>query len=304
MYSYYNENTVLYLNGEYLKAAEAKMDLYGQSLHYGYAVFEGIRAYKTASGEVKIFKAKEHFDRFKRSCELIHMPYTFNNDELIAACYKVLELNNMEEAYIRPLAFCPPNMTLKAASETHVLICAWEWGAYLGEKQLRVMTSSYQRPNPQAFKIESKSSGLYVNSILASQEAKEKGFDEALLLDINGFVAEGPGANIFFEKDGKLFTPPPGNILPGITRATVIELCHELNIPIEEKLFTIEELRTADAVFYCGTAAELIGWDSLDDQTFAKPWADSLGKYLQKAYKARVLEQQFTEKYQPAVAVV
>ncbi|HJT74108.1 MAG TPA: branched-chain amino acid transaminase [Chitinophaga sp.] len=293
MYSYYNENTILYVNGEYKKATAATIDLYGQSLHYGYAVFEGIRAYKTADGSVKIFKAKEHFDRFKRSCELIHMPYTFNNEELIAACYKVLELNNMEEAYIRPLAFCPPNMTLKAASETHVLICAWEWGAYLGEKLLRVMTSSYQRPNPKAFKIESKTAGLYVNSILASQEAKEKGYDEALLLDMNGYVAEGPGANIFFEKDGKIFTPPPGNILPGITRATVIELCHELGIPLEEKLFTVDELKTAESVFYCGTAAELVGWDSLDGQGFSKPWASSLGKLLQQAYKARVLEKEF-----------
>jgi branched-chain amino acid aminotransferase len=293
MYSYYNENTILYLDGEFKKATAATTDLYGQSLHYGYAVFEGIRAYKTASGEVKIFKAKEHFDRFKRSCELIHIPYHFDNEALIAACYKVLELNNLQEAYIRPLAFCPPNMTLKAASETHVLICAWDWGAYLGEKLLNVMTSSYERPNPKAFKIESKSAGLYVNSILASQEAKEKGFDEALLLDMNGFVAEGPGANIFFEKDGKIFTPPPGNILPGITRATVIELCKELGIPLEEKLFTIEELKKADAAFYCGTAAEVIGFGALDGHAFGKPWAESLGKVLQQAYKARVLEKEF-----------
>ncbi|ASZ11515.1 branched-chain amino acid transaminase [Chitinophaga pendula] len=300
MYSYYNENTILYLDGAYAKASETKMDLYGQSLHYGYAVFEGIRAYKTASGEVKVFKAKEHFDRLKRSCELIHIPYKFNNDELIAACYKVLELNNLEEAYIRPLVFCPPNMTLKAAQDAHVMICAWEWGAYLGEKLLRVMTSSFQRPNPKAFQIESKSAGLYVNSILASQEAKQQGFDEALLLDINGFVAEGPGSNIFFEKEGKIYTPPAGNILPGITRATVIEICHELNIPIEEKLFMIEELKTAESVFYCGTAAELVGWESLDDQTFSKPWSESLGKVLQQAYKAKVLEKTFNREAQVA----
>lgn len=293
MYSYYNENTILYFNGEYLKATEAKTDLYGQSLHYGYAVFEGIRAYKTEKGEVKIFKAKEHYDRLKRSCDLIHIPYKFNNEELIKASYKVLELNNFEEAYIRPLVFCPPNMTLKAASEAHILICAWEWGAYLGEKLLRVMTSSFQRPNPKAFQIESKSAGLYVNSILASQEAKEMGYDEALLLDINGNVAEGPGANIFFEKNGKLVTPPPGNILPGITRATVIELCHELGIPLEERLFTLDELKQAESVFYCGTAAEVIGWDSLDGQTFSKSWSESLGKVLQQAYKAKVLEKTF-----------
>ncbi|WP_143307924.1 branched-chain amino acid transaminase [Chitinophaga vietnamensis] len=300
MYSYYNDNTILYLNGEFRKATTASADLFGQSLHYGYAVFEGIRAYKTASGEVKIFKAKEHFDRLQRSCELIHIPYKFNNEELIAACYKVLELNNMEEAYIRPLVFCPPNMTLKAASEAYILICAWEWGAYLGEKLLRVMTSSFERPNPKAFKIESKSAGLYVNSILASQEAKDKGYDEALLLDMNGYVAEGPGANVFFEKDGKIFTPPLGNILAGITRATVIELCQELGIPLEEKLFTIDELKQADAAFFCGTAAEVIGLESLDGQAFAKPWAESLGKVLQQAYKARVLEKTFERQAQLA----
>ncbi|SHM13116.1 branched-chain amino acid aminotransferase [Chitinophaga jiangningensis] len=293
MYSYYNDNTILYINGEYRKAAESTTDLYGQSLHYGYAVFEGIRAYKTASGEVKIFKAKEHYDRLRRSCELIHIPFKWTNEELIEATYKVLELNNMQEAYIRPLVFCPPNMTLKAASEAHILICAWEWGAYLGEKLLKIMTSSFERPNPKAFKIESKSAGLYVNSILASQEAKDKGYDEGLLLDQAGYVAEGPGANVFFEKDGKVFTPPLGSILPGITRATVIELCHELNIPLEEKLFTIDELKTADAAWFCGTAAEVVGLDSLDGQPFGKPWAQSLGKVLQQAYKAKVLEKEF-----------
>ncbi|MBV8252957.1 MAG: branched-chain amino acid transaminase [Chitinophaga sp.] len=293
MYSYYNDNTIIYLDGEFRKASASTTDLYGQSLHYGYAVFEGIRAYKTANGEVKIFKAKEHYDRLRRSCELIHIPFKWTNEELIEATYKMLEMNNMEEAYIRPLVFCPPNMTLKAAAESHILICAWEWGAYLGEKLLRVMTSSFERPNPKAFKIESKSAGLYVNSILASQEAKEKGYDEGLLLDQQGYVAEGPGANVFFEKDGKVFTPPPGSILPGITRATVIELCQELNIPLEEKLFTIDELKQADAAWFCGTAAEVIGLESLDGQAFGKPWAASLGKVLQQAYKARVLETAF-----------
>src|SRR5690606_13175241 len=116
----------------------------------------------------------------------------------------------------------------------------------------------------KAFKIESKTAGLYVNSILASQEAKEKGYEEALLLDVDGFVAEGPGANLFYEKEGKIYTPAPGNILPGITRATVIEICGELGIPLIEKQITVEELKQAEDVFYCGTAAEVIGWDSLD----------------------------------------
>ncbi|RFS19832.1 branched-chain amino acid transaminase [Chitinophaga silvatica] len=290
MNSYYNHQTIIYLDGEFTKASSASTDLYGQSLHYGYAAFEGIRAYKTVSGDVRIFKAHEHFERLKRSCELIHIPYKFDNKELIDACYKVLEMNGMDEAYIRPLVFCPPLMTLKPAETSSILIAAWGWGAYLGEDLLRVMTSSFERPNPKAFMIESKSSGLYINSILATQEAKEKGFDEALLLDINGFVAEASGANIFYEKDGKVYTPPLGHILPGITRATLIELCNELNIPLEEKKFTINDLKSADAAFLCGTAAEVAGMKSLDEYEFPKTWERSVGYRLQQAYKNRVVE--------------
>ena len=161
---------------------------------------------------------------------------------------------------------------------------------FLGDKLLKVMTSSFQRPNPKGFKIEAKASGHYVNSILASQEAKSKGYDEALLTDMNGFVAEGTGANMFYEKNGKLFTPPLGNILPGITRATVLEICDELNIPVEQKLFTTEEVKGADAAFFCGTAGEVIGWESLDDAKFTKNWNDTLCKQIQLAYKDRVTE--------------
>ncbi len=132
-----------------------------------------------------------------------------------------------------------------------------------------------------------------MNSILASQEAKAAGYDEALLNDMNGFVAEGPGANVFFEKDGKLFTPSTGNILPGITRATVFEICNELNIPVEEKLFTTDELKEADAAFFCGTAAEVIGWESIDDVKFPVAWNQTLGKIIQDAYKHKVIEKTF-----------
>jgi branched-chain amino acid aminotransferase len=168
------------------------------------------------------------------------------------------------------------------------MIAAWEMAPFLGDKLLRVMTSSFQRPNPKGFKIEAKAAGHYVNSILASQEAKEKGFDEALLLDMNDHVAEGPGANIFFEKNGKLFTPSLGNILPGITRATVLELCDELEIPVDEKIITTDELKDADAAFFCGTAAEVIGWESLDEVKFPKPWNESVGRIIQQAYKHKV----------------
>jgi branched-chain amino acid aminotransferase len=170
------------------------------------------------------------------------------------------------------------------------MIAVWEMAPFLGDNLLRVMTSSFHRPNPKGFKIEAKATGHYVNSILASQEAKANGFDEALLNDMNGFVAEGPGANVFYEKDGTLTTPPAGNILPGITRATIIEICKELDIPVVEKLFTTDELKTADAAFFCGTAAEVIGWESIDGTVFQKPWNGSVGKRIQQAYKDRVTE--------------
>ncbi len=297
MSSYYNEHTIIYLNGEFVKAAEAKTDLYSQSLHYGYAVFEGIRSYKTNNGETKIFKAVEHYDRLKQSAEAMNMPYKWTTEELIAATYEVLKQNNLLDGYIRPVIYAPANMSFAKNTESFITIQAWEMQPFLGDKLLKVMTSSFQRPNPKGFKITAKASGHYINSILASQEAKGKGFDEALLLDMNDFVAEGPGANVFYEKDGKLFTPSLGNILPGITRATVLEICNELDIPVEEKQISPDELKQADTAFFCGTAAEVIGWESLDEVKFPKPWKDSVSNTIQEAYKHKIIE----KKYKPSV---
>ena len=168
------------------------------------------------------------------------------------------------------------------------MIAVWDWGAYLGEKLLRITVSSYCRPHPKSIDIEAKICGHYVTSILATTEAKEKGFDEALLLDSDGFLAEGPGANLFFEKDGKLFTPQLGNILPGITRSTVLELADELDLEVEQGKFTKEDLFQADSAFYCGTAAEVVGIASVDDYQFPTNWNDSLGKKLQNAYSLLV----------------
>jgi branched-chain amino acid aminotransferase len=290
MATYYSDNTVLWLDGKILKASETKTDLYGQSLHYGYAVFEGIRSYRTADGTTKIFKATEHFDRLQRSASAMNMPFAYTTPQLIEATYEVLKKNNLQDAYIRPVVYAPANMSFNLNTESFVTIQTWEMQPFLGEKLLKVMTSSFQRPNPKGFKIEAKASGHYVNSILASQEAKAKGYDEALLTDMNGYIAEGPGANIFFEKGGCLFTPAPGNILPGITRATVLELCHELEIPVEEGQFTPHDLLRADTAFFCGTAAEVIGWESYDDKPFPTPWKDSLSRKIQQAYKALVIE--------------
>jgi branched-chain amino acid aminotransferase len=296
MASYYNEHTVLWLNGEFVKASEAKMDLYSQSLHYGYSVFEGIRSYKNIHGKTKIFKAKEHYERLAESARLLNMPYAWTLDELIDANYEVLQKNNLQDAYIRPVVYAPANMSFAKNTESFIVIQAWEMQPFLGEKLLRIKTSSYQRPNPKGFNIQAKAGGHYVNSILASQEAKAAGYDEALLTDMNGYVAEGPGANIFFEKNGKLFTPALGNILPGITRATVLEMCNELSIDVEEGQYTLEQLKHADTAFFCGTAAEVIGWEGIDETKFPKNWNDSISKQIQTAYKDRVIEQPIQSK--------
>ncbi len=288
MASYYNENTVLFLNGAFVKAADAKMDLYSQSLHYGYSVFEGIRSYKTEDGTTKIFKATEHFDRFKISAQAINLPYTYNTQNLIESTYKLLELNNLGDAYIRPVVYAPANMSFSQNTESFVFIQAWEMGPFLGDKRIRVMTSSFQRPNPKGFKIHAKAAGHYVNSIMASQEAKASGYDEALLLDMHDHVAEAPGANVFFEKDGTLYTPSLGNILPGITRATVIELCALHGIPVVETSFGIDAIKGSDAAFFCGTAAEVIGLESIDDVAFTKNWDDTASKKIQSAYQKLV----------------
>ena len=211
---------------------------------------------------------------------------------MIRAAYDVLERNQLQDAYIRPVVYGPANMSFNPNTESFTTIQTREMAPFLGEKMLRVMTSSFQRPNPKGFRIEAKASGHYVNSIMASHEAKGKGFDEALLTDMNGCIAEGPGANMFFEKDGRLFTPAAGNILPGITRATVFELCAELDIPVEEGQYTPTQLRSADAAFFCGTAAEVIGWTSIDDYSFPFPWKETQGRKIQTAYKDLVTERQ------------
>ena len=292
---YYSENTIIYLNGKIVKASEAKIDLYSQTLHYGYGVFEGIRSYKTAEGTTKIFKEEEHFERLRNSALALNIPYEWSSKELIEASYEVLNRNNLQDAYIRPLVFSPANMSFVRNSESYIAIEAWEMKPFLGDQLLNVMTSSFERPNPKGFKIEAKATGHYVNSILASQEAKAKGYDEALLKDMKGFVAEAPGANFFVEKNNVLYTPQAGNILPGITRATILEICTQLGIHTVEKNITLAEVHGADSSFFCGTAAEVIGIASLDKILFRKEWKDSLGSVIQKEYKNLVTEKKKQE---------
>ena len=284
---YYNEHTTIFLDGKWMKASEASTDLYAQTMHYGSGVFEGIRSYATADG-ARVFKAREHYERLLYSAEKMHIKLEYTVDQLVELTYQLLDRNGLQNAYIRPLVYLGANMSLQPTDEVHVMLCAWSWDRYLGDKLLRVVTSSYQRPNPKSCHVEAKVTGHYTNSILATTEAKQKGFDEALLLDMNGYVAEGPGANFFFEKDEKLFTAPLGNILAGITRQTVFELADELGIEVVEKHFTPEDVYDADGAFFTGTAAEVAGIESLDGNTFGLPWEETLGAVLSTAYLNRV----------------
>ena len=284
---YYNENTLVYWNGSFVKAADAKIDLYAQTLHYGIGAFEGIRSYQTPEG-TKIFKSDEHYNRLRYSSEVMGLDFPWTNEELKKASYQLLEKNGLTNAYLRPLIYTNSNMGLTPATESFLVIQAWEWGRLYGTELSKVMTSSYQRPNPKSIFVDAKVTGHYANSILAQQEAKMKGFDEALLLDADLNVAEGSGANFFFEKDDKLYTIPKGNILPGITRNTVLELAKELEIEVIEKHFTPEEVKEADSAFFTGTAAEVAGIKSLDEYEFPLDWEDSLGRLLAKRYRRLV----------------
>lgn len=231
---YYNNETFIFKDGEFIKVHDAKTSIYGQTLHYGNGVFEGIRSYETPEG-AKIFKAKEHFDRLKFSAESMYLTLDYSSEDLEKITYKILEQNRLGDAYIRPLVYYGESMSLLPSEESHIVIMAWNWGKFLGDKTIRLKLSSFQRPNPKSCVVEAKVCGHYINSILATTEAKKEGYDEALLTDMHGFVAEGPGANLFYEKDGKLYTPSLGNILNGITRKTIIDLARKTGYEVIEK---------------------------------------------------------------------
>jgi len=281
---YFAHKTIVCVNKEFIKAKDANISMFNQSLHYGNGVFEGIRAYSTPGG-TKIFKPREHFHRLKESARKMHLTCDYSVKDLIDCCYELLKLNRLSDAYIRPVVFSGINMKLLPTEESTLFIAAWKWGRYLGNKLLNVTISSYERPNPNSCPVEAKITGNYVNSILATYEARKKGFDEALLLDMNGNVAEGPGTNFFYEKKGVLYTAPLGTILAGITRATVIEIAKELGMEVKEKLFTTEELLEGDSAFFTGTAAEVAGIGAIDGYKFPMVWEDSMGYVLSQKYR-------------------
>lgn len=289
---YFNSNTIVFLDGKWIPAGDAQTSTYNQTLHYGNGVFEGIRAYQNTDG-CNVFKAKEHFERLHYSANKMHMKLPYSVEELIQISYELLDKNDLADAYIRPLVYSDMNMSLQPTEESHVFMAAWRWEKYLGDKSLDVMVSSYQRPNPKSCHVEAKVVGHYTNSILATTEAKKLGYDEALLLDMYGNVAEGPGANFFYEKDGVLYTPPCGSILPGITRATVFELAKELDITVVEKHFSVEDIYKADTAFFVGTATEVAPIASLNGEKFKGNWEDSAGHNIYLMYRQKVRFNQY-----------
>ena len=293
---YFNDQTVVFLDGKWLKAKDASASLYVQTLHYGNGVFEGIRSYDTPEGPY-IFEAHEHFKRLRYSADRMHIRLPYTEEELTEIAYRLLEKNGFTDAYIRPLVYTGANMSLTPPEACHVFFCAWRWGKLLGDNLVNVATSSFCRPHPKSCFIDAKVTGHYTNSILATTEAKRNGFDEALLLDVNGYVSEGPGANFFFERGGILYTPPLGSILPGITRRNVIDICKRVGITVRQQHFLPEDVYGAEGAFFVGTAAEVTGLASLDGKKFKRAWKNTFGGAIQSMYKARVLKQEKREEF-------
>jgi branched-chain amino acid aminotransferase len=259
----------IWYDGKLVPWRDATTHVLTHSLHYGLAVFEGVRAYKTAAG-TGIFRLKEHTERLFNSAKVFMMEMPYSRDQLMEAQREVVRANKLESCYLRPLAFYGSEkmgVSPKGAS-VHVSIAAWPWGAYLGEegllKGIRVKTSSFQRHHINVSMVRTKTSGHYVNSILANMEATRDGYDEALLLDTQGFVAEGAGENLFIVKDGQLVEPEMVSGLTGITRATVIELARDLGLTVVARPMTRDDVYLADEAFFTGTAAEITPIRELD----------------------------------------
>jgi len=292
---YFSDDTIVYLNGDWVKAGEANTSVYSQSLHYGTSVFEGIRSYEV-NGKARLFRGLDHMERLIFSSHAIGQPFKMKANELMQIAHELLQRNHMTEAYIRPLVFSAPMMSLSFSEEAYFMMCCWPWKKLLGDQLTTLAISPFSRPHPKSCKIEAKIGGHYVNSILASTEAKARGYGDALQLDVEGHVAECSGANFFFEKNGVLFTPSRGHILPGITRDTIIQLCKKLKIEVRQQRIYTHEVFGSDSAFLVGTAAEVTGIKSLDDQPFKKEWSTTLGHHLQKAYESTTRSEEVWEK--------
>jgi branched-chain amino acid aminotransferase len=261
----------IWKDGALLDWRDAKIHVLTHSLHYGMAVFEGVRAYRTKDGSA-VFRLQEHTKRLLNSAKIFQMQVPFDMQTLIDAQLEVLRVNKLESAYVRPLIWIgSEKMGISAKSNTvHVAIAAWPWGAYLGEdginKGIRVKTSSFSRHHVNVSMVRAKASGYYINSILANQEALTDGYDEALLLDTDGYVSEGSGENVFIVKNGKLYTPDLASCLDGITRDAVVTIARDLGFEVSEKRITRDEMYCCDEAFFTGTAAEITPIRELDNR--------------------------------------
>ena len=280
---------VIWYDGKLVPWREATTHVLTHTLHYGMGVFEGVRAYKTGKGAA-IFRLAEHTDRLFRSAHILGMPMPYDKATLNEATRAAVRENKLESAYIRPMCFFgSEGMGLRADNlKVHVIIAAWSWGAYLGEdgqkNGIRVRTASIMRHHVNITMCKAKANGNYMNSMLALREALACGCDEALLLDPEGFVAEGSGENIFIIRDGMIYTPELTSALDGITRATVIELAGELGLKVREKRITRDEVYVADEAFFTGTAAEVTPIRELDGRVIGQGTRGPITEKLQKLY--------------------
>lgn len=280
----------IWFDGEWVRFEDAKVHVLSHSLHYGLGAFEGIRAYAQPDGKAGIWRLDEHLERFVDSMRMARLTLPWSREQLAQACLEVLERNEFDSAYLRPLAFMGSGqMGLGARNNPlHTVIAAWRWGAYLGDdgmsKGVRLKTSSFSRNHPNAAMARAKITGHYVNSIMARYEANDDGYDEALMLDFHGMVAEGTGENVFVIKNGRVKTPPVTNILPGITRRTVIEILKHEGIEVEEQHFGRDAFYVADEAFMCGTAAEVTPIHSLDRRIIGDGVPGAITQRVQELY--------------------
>ena len=280
---------LIWLDGEMVPWREAKTHVLTHTLHYGMGVFEGVRAYKTEQGTA-IFRLQDHTDRLFNSAKIMRMPMPYSKEQLNEAQRAAVRENKLDSAYIRPMCFYgSEGMGLRADNlETHAMVAAWTWGAYLGaenmEKGIRIRTSSFTRHHVNITMCKAKANGNYMNSMLALREALDDGYDEALLLDVDGYVAEGSGENFFIIKDGIIYTPDLTSALDGITRKTILRLASDLGIEVREKRITRDEVYIADEAFFSGTAAEVTPIRELDRRPIGAGTRGSITEKLQSLY--------------------
>ena len=281
----------IWLEGALVDWDDAKVHLLTHTLHYGLGAFEGIRAYQRADGKTYIFRLKEHIDRLLDTCKLIVMKPAFSHAEISAACSEVLKVNGMVDGYLRPMVYLGDGAMGVYAPDNPVrtTVIAWKWGAYLGagavENGVRAKISSWARHHIHVSLAKGKIMGQYTNSTLAKREARMGGYDEAILMDVNGYVSEGSGENLFLVKKGKLITPPlAASILEGVTRDTVLQLAREEGIPVAEEMVTRDQLYLADEAFFTGTAAEITPIREVDHRTLGEGKVGPVTARLQKRF--------------------